>query len=153
MQHLGVADWIVIAGFFTALLGLIAWVVFYAVWTHGDWRRTREGRHLMTFRSTLAVFMAMGVVNNLVTSYPGRDIVRSIVVTSFALAVIQGFRTLVLAQREGRELRRRTVIALERVGLKGVSDGREDIGTDRDVPEVDGTGKHAAPDVVRADHD
>lgn len=145
-QHLDVADWIVVGAFFVALLGLIAWVISYAVWTHGDWRHSREGRHLMTFRSTLAVFMAMGVTNSIWTSYPGRDIVRSIVVPAFALAVLQGFRTLYLAQREGRELRR-----LAR--LEGRLYSVQDVLTDLGIPEVHSAPEHAALDVLRPDHE
>lgn len=99
MQHLDTADYVVIGAFGIAFFGLLTWVGIYAWSTRGDWRHTREGRHLMAFRSTLVAFMAMGVTNNIWPVYPGRDAVRIAVVTAFAAAVLDGLRVLILAQR------------------------------------------------------
>lgn len=103
MQHLDAADYVVIGAFFIAFFALLAWVVIYAVTTRGDWRLTREGRHLMAFRGSLVLFMAMGVVNGLWTSYPCRDIVRVAVVSMFAVSVLDGVRVLILAQTARRK--------------------------------------------------
>lgn len=102
-MHLHVADYFVIGAFAIAFFGLLAWVIIYAVSTRGDWRRTREGRHLMAFRTSLVLFMAMGVVNNVWDDYPGRDVARIAVVTMFACSVLDGLRVLRLAQTERRE--------------------------------------------------
>lgn len=105
-MHLSPADYLVIGSFAIAFFGLLAWVIGYAVSTRGHWVRTREGRHLMMFRSSLVVFMGIGVINNIFGNYPGRDPIRVIVVSLFAFSVIDGLRTLIIAQREGRALRR-----------------------------------------------
>jgi hypothetical protein len=93
------ADWIVAGGAAVAFVGLVYFVVRYAVSTEGDWRLTPAGRHLMFFRGSLAAFMAMVAIHNLATDYPGRDVVRVIVVCAFALATLQGDRLLEKAQK------------------------------------------------------
>lgn len=103
MQHLDSADYAVIGAFATAFIGLLVWVVTYATMTRGDWRLTREGRHLMAFRGSLLAFMALAVVNNIWTIYPGRDAVRVVVSATFAISVLDGVRVLVLAQVARRE--------------------------------------------------
>ena len=103
MQHLTAADYLVIGAFAIASLGLLAWVTIYAWTTRGDWMLTREGRHLMTFRSSLLLFMISGVANNLWRSYPGRDEIRVAVVSLFALSVLDAIRVLVIAQASRRE--------------------------------------------------
>lgn len=119
MQHLDIADYVVIGAFGIAFFGLLAWVFTYAWSTRGDWRLTREGRHMMVFRTSLVLFMAMGVANNIWLNYPGRDVVRCIVVPLFACSVVDGVRVLVLAQRN------RHRVVQDRVGL---------------IPQVDGPG-------------
>ena len=93
------ADWVVAGMAAVAFGGLVYFVVRYAVSTEGDWRKTAAGRHLMFFRGSLAVFMAMVAVHNFVEDYPGRDAVRIVVVGAFALATLQGDRLLESAQR------------------------------------------------------
>lgn len=105
MQHLDAADYVVISAFGIAFIGLVLWVVTYAVSTRGDWRRTPEGRHLMAFRGSLVLFMAMGVINSIWSHYPGRDLARVTVVPLFALSVLDGLRILRAAQLEGRARR------------------------------------------------
>lgn len=107
MRHLNVADYIVVGEFATALLGLVYFCVRYAISTGGDWLRTAEGRHLMFFRGSLAVFMAMGAANSLIPDYRGRDAVRVIVVGVFALATIHGDALLERAQAARRRRMRR----------------------------------------------
>jgi len=102
-HHLDTADWLVTGAFAVAFFGLFAWVILYAVSTRGDWRLTREGRHLMAFRTSLVLFMGMGVANNVWLTYPGRDEVRITVVTLFACSVLDGLRVLRLAQAARRE--------------------------------------------------
>lgn len=128
MQHLGAADYVVIGSFAVAFLGLLTWVIGYAVSTRGDWLRTREGRHLMAFRTSLVLFMAMGITNSVWQHYPGRDLIRCIVVPLFAASVIDGIRVLRIAQREGRSRRHGIRQAV-------VYDLPERVGS----PEVDGT--------------
>lgn len=100
--HVSIADWAVAAEFFVALLALIFFVVGYIASTRGRALKTPEGRHLITFRSSLAVFMGMGVVHSLVGPYPGRDAVRVIVVGAFALAALGGDILMTRAQLRRR---------------------------------------------------
>lgn len=93
------ADWIVAGESTVAFGGLVYFVVRYAVSTGGDWRRTPAGRHLMFFRASLAVFMAMAAAHNFVPAYPGRDAVRVLVIGAFTLATLQGDRLLEVSQR------------------------------------------------------
>lgn len=132
-MHLDLADYLVIGAFVIALVGLVSWVVTYAVTTRGDWRLTREGRHLMAFRTSLALFMAMGIANNVWLSYPGRDLIRVTIVSLFAVSVLDGLRVLLIAQAHRRGQRRvHRVVQLHTT-----------------VPEEGGTGEHPAGDVLK----
>lgn len=106
MSLVNVADWLVVAEFAVALLGLIAFVVGYVGSSHGQWARSPEGRHLVNFRSSLAVFMIMAIINSLWHSYPGRDLVRVAIVGWFASAVVQGTWLLYRAQVSRRQAAR-----------------------------------------------
>ena len=99
MGHVSTADIVVVVEFLIALFALVFFVVGYVASSRGRALRTPEGRHMVFFRGTLVVFMAMGVGHNLVPTYPGRDLVRMSVVGLFALAAIQGGVLLVRAQR------------------------------------------------------
>jgi len=142
MQHLDAADYVVIGAFAVAFIGLLTWVVTYAVSTRGDWLRTREGRHLMSFRTSLVLFMALAIVNNVWQHYPGRDVARCIIVPLFAASVIDGLRVLRIAQREGYTRRH----------AQRVLHSAEDVGIDGLFAEEDRTGERAATDVLRPDH-
>jgi hypothetical protein len=106
VTHLSFADWIVVGEFGVALFGLVYFCVRYAISTGGDWRRTAEGRHLMLFRGSLALFMLMGVANNVWPAYPGRDAIRVLIIGVFALAVVHGDALLERAQAARRRLLR-----------------------------------------------
>jgi hypothetical protein len=93
------ADWIVAGESAVAFSGLVYFCIRYAVSTEGDWRKTPAGRHLMFFRGSLALFMAMVAAHNFLPDYPGRDAVRVLVVGGFLLATLQGDRLLEQAQR------------------------------------------------------
>lgn len=131
MDHLTSADYLVIGAFGVAFVGLAAWVITYAVSTRGDWMRTREGRHLMTFRASLLAFMAMGALNNIFPAYPGRDAVRVGVVGSFAVSVMYGLHVLLVAQREGRARRAAEAAEIHMRGLRPdvPSHDRDGVGT------------------------
>lgn len=116
MKHLNVADWVVIIEFGVAFFGLLYFVIRYALSTESDWRKSAAGRHMMFFRSALAVFMAMGVVNNFFLDYPGRDAVRIVVIGAFAAAVIQGDRLLNRAQAEHHAALERAAAARRTTG-------------------------------------
>lgn len=106
MSLVNVADWLVVAEFSVALLGLIVFVVGYVGSSHGQWARSPEGRHLVNFRSSLAVFMTMAIANNLWPNYPGRDVLRVLVIGWFAGAVLQGTALMLRAQAERRQAAR-----------------------------------------------
>lgn len=100
--HVSVVDWVVVVEFLVALIALIFFVIGYVASSRGRALRTPEGRHMVVFRSSLAVFMLMGMVHNLVIRYPGRDVVRVAVVGVFALAAIQGAVLMLRAQARVR---------------------------------------------------
>jgi hypothetical protein len=114
VTHLDVADYIVIVEFAVAVLGLLYFVIRYAVSTGGDWVRTAEGRHLMTFRGSLAAWAILGVINNFWLSYPGRDAIRVVIVGLFSLATLHGDALLERAQAARR--RRQRAQAAEATG-------------------------------------
>lgn len=100
-------DWVVASFAATGFVGLVYFCVRYAVSTEGDWIKTAAGRHLMFFRGSLALFMAMVAVHNFVPAYPGRDAVRILVVGAFALATVQGDRLLEVTQKAHKAALRR----------------------------------------------
>jgi hypothetical protein len=114
VNKLDTADYVVIGEFCIALLGLLYFVVRYAVSTGGDWLRTAEGRHLMFFRGSLAAWAILGVINNFWLAYPGRDAVRIVIVGLFSLATLHGDALLERAQAARR--RRQRAEAAEATG-------------------------------------
>lgn len=100
--HVSAVDWVVATEFFVALLALIHFVIGYIVSSRGRALRTPEGRHLVSFRGSLAIFMAMGAVHNLIDPYPGRDAVRVTVIGLFALTAIWGNVLMMRAQHARR---------------------------------------------------
>ena len=92
------ADWWVVGAFLVALCSLITFVVFYLVSSHGQALRSAEGRHLVSFRTSLAAFMVMAIVHSFLREYDGRDVVRIVITSSFALAGVQGAVLVVRAQ-------------------------------------------------------
>lgn len=109
MGHVRIADLIVAGEFLVFLAALTVFVVYYVVSSHGEWRRSPEGRHMVGFRSSLVLFGVMGVAHNLVAPYPGQDVVRYVVVGAAALGAVQGAVLLVRAQAANR----RRLAALE----------------------------------------
>lgn len=109
MSTVSAADWIVIGEFAVALVSLLAFVLFYVVSSHGRAFRSPEGRHLLNFRAALIAWMVMGIVHNLVLTYPGRDAVRVVVIGWAALAAVEGTYLMVRAQ-----LARRRAVRSER---------------------------------------
>lgn len=89
-----------------AFLALTFFVVAYIGSTRGRALRTPEGRHMLHFWGSLAVWMVLGVVNNVVGEYPGRDWIRNAVIGSFMLAALGGVRLMVRAQLASRRQRR-----------------------------------------------
>lgn len=106
MGNVNAADWIVIGEFALAMVALVVFVLFYAVSSHGQAVRSPEGRHLLNFRAALIVWMAMGIVHNLITAYPGRDAVRIAVIGWAAFAAVEGTYLMVRAQLARRRERR-----------------------------------------------
>lgn len=99
---MSVADKIAVGLYGVAFLALAFFVIVYIASSRGRALRTPEGRHMVHFRGSLVVWMALGVVNNLVGDYPGRDWIRDAVVASFMLAAIDGGRIMMRAQRRNR---------------------------------------------------
>lgn len=106
MKHVGITDWVVAGEYFVALLALIYFVVGYIASSRGRAFRSPEGRHLLSFRGSLAVFMAIGVINNLSQAYPGRDALRVVVIGWFALSALQGVVLMTRTQNAKRRDRR-----------------------------------------------
>lgn len=91
--------------FAVALVALIYFVIGYVASSRGRALRSPEGRHMLNFRGSLAVFMAMGLVHNLVADYALRDAVRVAVIGWFAYAAVAGDVQMTRAQRERRRVR------------------------------------------------
>lgn len=103
---MSVADWIVIAEFGLALAALVIFVLFYALSSHGEAFKSPEGRHLLNFRAALIAWMALGILNNLFPSYPGRDVARVVIVGWAALAAVEGSTLVIRAQLRRRRRER-----------------------------------------------
>jgi hypothetical protein len=112
VSNVSVADWIVIGEFIAALAALVAFVLFYTLSSHGRALRSPEGRHLLNFRLALIAWMVMGIIHNLIETYPARDIVRVVVIGWFACAAAQGTFLVIRAQ----QARRRTIAENARSG-------------------------------------
>jgi hypothetical protein len=80
VKHVTIADWIVAGEFFVGLLALVYFVVGYIASSRGRALRSPEGLHMVSFRGSLALFMALGAINNLVEDYPGRDTLRVVII-------------------------------------------------------------------------
>lgn len=100
-----IADWIVVGEFLLALASLIVFTVGYISSTRGQALRSPEGRDMLNFRGSLATFMIMAIVHAFIHEYPGRDLVRILVIGWFALAAVQGSLLLYRAQRDHRRQR------------------------------------------------
>jgi len=124
MRQLNWADWEVTGAFALAFFGLLTWVIGYAWSTGGEWARTAIGRDQMWLRVSLVVFMAMAVPNSIWAHYPGRDEIRVVVVTTFAMAVVNGCRVLLRAQL-ARLQRRRDSLVQANVGGQVDGGGEE----------------------------
>jgi hypothetical protein len=99
-----IADIIAVAEYAVAFLALTFFVIGYISSTRGRALRTAEGRHMLHFRGSLALWMVLGVVNNLAGDYPGRDWVRNAVIGWFMLAALGGDLLMVRAQLARRRL-------------------------------------------------
>lgn len=103
---MGISDWVAVAEYGIAFLALVTFVAGYLASSHGRALRTREGRHLLHFRASLALWMALGVVNNIVGDYPARDWVRNLVIGWFVFAALGGNVLMFRAQAANRRHRR-----------------------------------------------
>lgn len=107
---MNIADMIAVGEYAIAFLALVVFVVGYVASTRGRALRTPEGRHMLHFRGSLALWMALGVVNNLAGDYPGRDWIRNAIIGSFMLAALGGDLLMIRAQL-ARRLARATATA------------------------------------------
>lgn len=92
------ADWIVVVEFLLALAALIVFTIGYISSSHGQALRSPEGRHMINFRGSLAIFMIMAIVHAFIPAYPGRDVVRVVIIGWFAVAAVQGSILMARAQ-------------------------------------------------------
>lgn len=89
-------------------------VVTYHLMTHGNWRRSAEGRHVMGFGLTF-VWLGVLILSNLFfREYPGRWIIGSV---SYGLPTVFGVRQLVMIVRAQRAKRRTQIEAASRARL------------------------------------
>lgn len=88
---------------FSAMFGVwLAVVLTYHFMTRGAWRRTREGRHVMTFGVIFVWVSGLILANLLFGRYPGRYVIGVISYSSFVLIGAQRLVMIVRAQREKR---------------------------------------------------
>ena len=116
MAHVSFASWVVIGEFVVAFVALVVFVLFYTLSSHGRALKSPEGRHMINFRSSLAAWMVMGVVHNLVPDYPGRDLVRVLVIGWAAVAASEGTYLVIRAQRDRRRRSREAARSGEGIG-------------------------------------
>lgn len=76
--------------------------IYYAVSTGGQWRRTPEGRHLMSLAVVFVWNTALILLNVVLGQYPGRFVVQVVSYSAFVLVGIQRIVLLVRAQRACR---------------------------------------------------
>lgn len=83
-------------------LGCWYFVVAYWILTHGAWRRSGVGQHLMSFTALLGSLFTIILVNRVLGTYLGR---KEITVVLFVLFVIQVIVRCVLLHYEQRKVR------------------------------------------------
>lgn len=92
------ANWIIVVEFGVFMLALIGFVIGYTLSSRGRWADSAEGRHLVSFRSALALWGLMGVVHGLTPDYAGQDLVRVTVVGLVSLTALHGCYIMARAQ-------------------------------------------------------
>jgi glucose uptake protein GlcU len=100
------AQLVTVVAFVVALLALVTFVIGFAVTSRGDWRRTREGRHLVVFRSGIAALLGVSLVNAIVGRYAGEDVLGAAVVIWVAASAVNGCVLMFRAQARRRRLKR-----------------------------------------------
>lgn len=95
-------DIIAVVAYTVAFVALVVFVVGYLVTSRGRALRTPEGRHMLHFRGSLALFMLNGAIYNAFGSYPGRAWVRTAIVIWFMASAIGGDWLMLRAQRQAR---------------------------------------------------
>jgi hypothetical protein len=96
------ADWIVTTEFVVGLLFFLAFAIGYHFSTGGQWRRSPEGRHMMSLSLSLVAVGLLAVLNNVWQDYPARDLGRVAVYAWFAHGGAMRLLLLFRAQRARR---------------------------------------------------
>jgi hypothetical protein len=99
MDFLG--NWI-FWGYLTVLIPFLAFVILYA--TRSSWRLTRAGQGVMIISGTLTLLLLQTELNLMFGEWPGRDIVRVIVLLGGFVGGWYQLVTLLRAQRDDRLL-------------------------------------------------
>lgn len=91
------AQW---ASFFT----WAGFVILYHVLTHGDWRKSPQGRNIMGVALSLA--FALGLIVSAVTfgPFPGRRIIQFVIYGMIILFGLQRVKILLTVQREAHRV-------------------------------------------------
>lgn len=85
---------------FLAAIALTGWAFVGAYGIRSNWRSTAAGRGVMRLMLCLTVICTQGMVTILTDySYPGREVIRPLLLLGIALAVLDLLLTLVRLQR------------------------------------------------------
>ncbi|UGT65341.1 hypothetical protein LTT66_18395 [Nocardia gipuzkoensis] len=90
----------VVAGYLAAI-ALLGWIFVLTYGVRSHWRATAAGRGVMRLMLCLTLICTQGMATILSDySYPGRDIIRPLLLLGVALAILDLLLTLVRIQRE-----------------------------------------------------
>ena len=93
----------VVATGFLAAIAVFGWLFVAVYGLRSAWRATAAGRGVMRLMLCLTVICTQGLATILTDySYPGRDVVRPLLLLGIALATADLFLTLIRVQRLGR---------------------------------------------------
>lgn len=76
--------------------------VLYTVWTHWDWRRSAEGRHLFFFTVALAALIDLALIRRWFGTFPGFD---ALVLCTYVVLCWQLWRRMFLLAKHQRPRR------------------------------------------------
>lgn len=88
------------ASVFLAAIAVLGWAFVIAYGIRSAWRSTAAGRGVMRLMLCLTVICTQGMVTILTDySYPGREVIRPLLLLGIALAVLDLLLTLIRLQR------------------------------------------------------
>lgn len=97
-----ISDREAVANAFLAAIVACGWAFVLAYGVRSQWRSTAAGRGVMRLMLCLSAICTQGLVTVLTDySYPGREVIRPLLLLGIALAILDLLLTLVRLQRSG----------------------------------------------------